>query len=79
MFVLLHFTVQGTGSCGWSVRRTEGLEIIPPRLCIKILEASMAPSFHTNVVHLLFQLTEGELLASLAMEKGTHGINGDAQ
>lgn len=39
----------------------------------------MAPSFHTNVVHLLFQLTEGELLASLAMEKGTHGINGDAQ
>lgn len=42
----------------WSVRRTDGPEVIPPRLCVKILEPSMATSFYTNVVHLLFQLRE---------------------
>ena len=71
----LHFAVRGTGSCGWSVRRTDGLEVIPPRLCIKIL----ATFFYTSVVHLLFQLTERELLAALTMEKGIHGINREAQ
>lgn len=72
VFVLLCFTVQGTGSCGWSVRRTEGLEVIPPRLCIKILSLQrLHPSTPTRSIF-CSSSTEGEWLGSLKWsEKGT--------